>query len=146
MISGVRKAAGAPQLHESGGRRMAAAMLYPPAPMKAPNAEFTLSKLERVISGPGKIATLGEELERRGLQRSIVVTGKSLGNSPLLAQVTSAVGSRCAAVFKGVRQHVPRSVVGELEAEIARVDADTLIILSGSGGVDTCTVASASVL
>src|SRR6202046_3592580 len=142
MISGARKAAGAPQLHESGGRRMAAAMLYTPAPMKAPNAEFTLSKLERVISGPGKIAALGEELERRGLQRAIVVTGKSLGNSLLLAQVSGAVGSRCAAVFKGARQHVPRSVVGELEAEIARVDADSLISFGGGSPIDTCKVAS----
>jgi alcohol dehydrogenase class IV len=117
-------------------------MLYTPAPMKAPNAEFTLSKLERVISGPGKIAMLGEELERRGLQRAIVVTGKSLGNSPLLAQVTGAIGSRCAAVFKGARQHVPRSVVGELEAEIARVDADSLISFGGGSPIDTCKVAS----
>jgi len=121
---------------------MAAAMLYTPAPMKAPNAEFTLSKLERVISGPGKIAALGEELERRGLQRAIVVTGKSLGNSLLLAQVTGAIGSRCAAVFKGARQHVPRSVVGELEAEIIRVDADSLISFGGGSPIDTCKVAS----
>jgi len=125
---------------------MAAAMLYTPAPMKAPNAEFTLSKLERVISGPGKVATLGEELERRGLQRAIVVTGKSLGNSLLLAQVTGAIGSRCAAVFKGARQHVPRSVVGELEAEIARVDADSLISFGGGSPIDTCKVASFSFL
>ena len=39
--------------------------------MEAPNVDFTLSRLERVISGPGKIATLGEELERRGLKRAI---------------------------------------------------------------------------
>jgi alcohol dehydrogenase class IV len=110
--------------------------------MKAPDAEFTLSKLERVISGAGKIAALGEELERRGLQRAIVVTGKSLGNSLLLAQVTGAIGSRCAGVFKAARQHVPRSVVGELEAEIVRVDADSLISFGGGSPIDTCKVAS----
>jgi alcohol dehydrogenase len=110
--------------------------------MNAPNAEFTLSKIERVISGPGKISALGEELERRGLKRAIVVTGKSLGNSPLLAQVTGAIGARCAAVFKGARQHVPRSVVGELEAEITRVDADSLISFGGGSPIDTCKVAS----
>jgi maleylacetate reductase len=110
--------------------------------MKAPHAEFTLSKLERVISGPGKIAALGEELERRGLQRAIVVTGKSLGNSPLLDQVTGAIGSRCALVFKGARQHVPRSVVAELEAEITRVGADSLISFGGGSPIDTCKVAS----
>jgi alcohol dehydrogenase class IV len=110
--------------------------------MDAPNVDFTLSKLERVISGPGKIATLSDELERRALKRAIVVTGKSLGSSPLLEKVTGALGARCAAVFKGARQHVPRSVVSQLEAEITRVDADCLISFGGGSPIDTCKVAS----
>ena len=110
--------------------------------MEAPNVDFTLSRLERVISGPGKITTLGEELERRGLERGIVVTGKSLGSSRLLEEVTGALGTRCAAVFKGAKQHVPRSVVGELEAEIIRVNADCLISFGGGSPIDTCKVAS----
>jgi alcohol dehydrogenase class IV len=110
--------------------------------MDAPNIDFTLSRLERVISGSGKVSTLGEELERRGLKRAIVVTGKSLGNSPLLEKVTAALGARCAAVFKGARQHVPRSVVGQLEAEITRLDADSLVSFGGGSPIDTCKVAS----
>jgi len=110
--------------------------------MEAPNVDFTLSRLERVISGPGKITTLGEEVERRGLERGIVVTGKSLGSSRLLEEVTGALGTRCAAVFKGAKQHVPRSVVGELEAEIIRVNADCLISFGGGSPIDTCKVAS----
>jgi hypothetical protein len=39
--------------------------------MEASNVDFTLSRFERVISGPGKIAKLGEKLERRGLKRAI---------------------------------------------------------------------------
>lgn len=111
-------------------------------PMEAPNVDFTLSRLERVISGPGKITTLGEELERRGLERAIVVTGKSLGSSRLLEKVTGALGTRCAAVFKRAQQHVPRSVVGELEAEITRVNADCLVSFGGGSPIDTCKVAS----
>jgi alcohol dehydrogenase len=110
--------------------------------MEAPNVDFTLSRLERVISGPGKITTLGEELERRGLERGIVVTGKTLGSSPLLEKVTGALGTRCVAVFKGAQQHVPRSVVGQLEAEITRVNADCLISFGGGSPIDTCKVAS----
>jgi alcohol dehydrogenase class IV len=109
--------------------------------MEAPNIDFTLSRLEKVISGPGKIAALGEELDRRGLKRGIVVTGKTLGNSPLLEKVTGSLGARCAAVFKGARQHVPRSVVGQVEAEITRVDADCLISFGGGSPIDTCKVA-----
>jgi alcohol dehydrogenase class IV len=110
--------------------------------MEAPNVDFTLSRLERVISGPGKIATLGEELERRGLERAIVVTGKTLGSSKLLEKVTGALSTRCAAVFKRAQQHVPRSVVGELEAEITRVNADCLVSFGGGSPIDTCKVAS----
>jgi alcohol dehydrogenase len=110
--------------------------------MEAPNADFNLSRLERVMSGPGKVAALGEELDRRGLKRAIVVTGKSLGASPLLAKVTGAAGARCAAVFKGAKQHVPRSVVDELQKEIERVDADSLISFGGGSPIDACKVAS----
>ena len=108
--------------------------------------EFNLSKLERVISGPGKIEALGPELEKRGLQRAIVVTGKTLGASPLLVKVTSAMGSRCASVWKGARQHVPRSSVDALEAEIERVNADALVSFGGGSPIDSCKVASYSFL
>jgi alcohol dehydrogenase class IV len=69
--------------------------------MEALNTEFNLSRLERVISGPGKVSCLGEELGRRGLKRAIVVTGKTLGASQLLEKVTGAAGARVAAVYKG---------------------------------------------
>jgi alcohol dehydrogenase class IV len=69
--------------------------------MSAYIEEFTLSRLERVLSGPGKTAALGAELDRLQRSRVIVVTGKTLGASPLLARVTDALGPRCAAVFAG---------------------------------------------
>ncbi|HXX20367.1 MAG TPA: iron-containing alcohol dehydrogenase [Candidatus Acidoferrum sp.] len=110
--------------------------------MEAIIADFNLSKLERVMSGPGKVAAVGEELERRGLQRAIVVTGKTLGASRLLDRVTGAAGSRCAAVFKGAHQHVPRSTVNELQALIEQLGADSLVSFGGGSPIDTCKVAS----
>ena len=110
--------------------------------MESISAEFNLSKLERVISGPGKIAELGAELERRGLKRAIVVTGKTLGASRLLDNVTSAAGSRSAGVFKGARQHVPRSSVNELQEMIERQNADCLVSFGGGSPIDSCKVAS----
>jgi hypothetical protein len=49
-----------------------------PRPVEALDYDFDLSKLERVMSGADKVAALGHELERRGLKRTIVVTGKTL--------------------------------------------------------------------
>ena len=115
---------------------------YEGAPVKALDYDFNLSKLERVMSGAGKVAALGHELERRGLKRTIVVTGKTLGGSALLEKVTGAAGARCVAVFKGARQHVPRSSVHELQALIERENADSLIGFGGGSPIDTCKVAS----
>ena len=114
--------------------------------MQAPSGEFNFTRLERVIYGPGKVEVLGRELERRGLSRAVVVTGKSLGRSQLLDQVTGALGTRCAAVFKGSQQHVPLSTVVELVREIKRVDADCLVSFGGGSPIDTAKVAAASIL
>jgi len=114
--------------------------------VEAPVGEFNFTRLERVIFGPGKVEALGRELERRGLKRAVVVTGKTLGRSKLLDKVTGALGARCAAVYKGSRQHVPISTVRELVAEIKRVDADCLVSFGGGSPIDTAKVAASVIL
>jgi len=103
--------------------------------------EFTLSRLERVVSGFGKIAVLGAELDRLQRSRAIVVTGKTLGASPLLAQVTGALESRCVSVFAGARQHVPDSAVRELVGVIRDTRADCLVSFGGGSPIDMAKVA-----
>jgi alcohol dehydrogenase class IV len=114
--------------------------------VEAPNGEFNFTRLERVIFGPGKVAALSNELDRRGLKRALVVTGKTLGGSPLLDKVTSALGSRCMTVFKGAQQHVPLKTVRELVNEIQRTNADCLVSFGGGSPIDTAKVAAASIL
>jgi alcohol dehydrogenase class IV len=112
----------------------------------APNGEFNFTRLERVIFGPGKVSALANEMERRGLKRAVVVTGRSLGRSRLLDRVTNALGPRCAAVFKGAQQHVPLKTVRELIDEIKRAEADCLVSFGGGSPIDTAKVAAASIL
>lgn len=114
--------------------------------MDAPSGEFNFTRLERVIFGPGKVEMLGRELERRGLSRAVVVTGKTLGRSKLLDKVNGALGSRCAAVFKGSQQHVPLSTVRALTEEIRRVNADCLVSFGGGSPIDTAKVAASTIL
>ena len=108
---------------------------------EAPTGEFNLTRLERVIYGPGKIRALKEEIERRGLKRAVVVTTDVVAKLPILNDVTGALGSHCASVFMGIIQHVPRGTVNELEKEIERVDADSLISLGGGSPIDSSKVA-----
>jgi Iron-containing alcohol dehydrogenase len=110
------------------------------------NFEFTFTRLERIAFGPGKITTLGAELERMGATRALVATGKTLGASPLLERVTAAMGPHCAGVFAGVGQHVPASSVRALVAEAERVGADALVAFGGGSPIDACKVAAASLL
>jgi alcohol dehydrogenase len=112
-----------------------------PLRWQAPAGEFNSSRLERVIYGPGKIAALKDEMERRGLKRAVVVTTDVVAKLPILQQVTGALGSRLASVFSGIIQHVPRGTVNDLEKEIERVNADTLVSLGGGSPIDSSKVA-----
>lgn len=109
--------------------------------MQAPTGEFNLSRLERVIYGPGKIAALKDEMERRGLKRAVVVTTDVVAALPILKEVTGALGDKCASVFTGIIQHVPRGTVNELEKEIERANADSLVSLGGGSPIDSAKVA-----
>ena len=114
--------------------------------MDAPSGEFNFTRLERVIFGPGKVAELRHELERRDLKRAVVVTGKTLGASRLLDQVTGALGANCAAVFKNSQQHVPLSTVRELVDVIKRAEADCLVSFGGGSPIDTAKVAASAII
>ena len=103
--------------------------------------EFTLSRLERVLSGPGKAAALGAELDRLQRQRAVVVTGKTLGGSALMQRVTDALGARCVSVFTGARQHAPASAVAALVDVIAATHADCLVSFGGGSPIDMTKVA-----
>ncbi|MGC2758117.1 iron-containing alcohol dehydrogenase, partial [Candidatus Binatus sp.] len=86
--------------------------------------EYHFTRLETVVFGAGKVESLGRELSRRGSNRALIVTGKTLGRSKLLDKVKSAAGSALAGVFTGAEQHVPSHTVNELVAEARRVGAD----------------------
>ena len=66
--------------------------------MRTDSREFNLSGLERVVSGAGSVERLSLEMERRGLERAVVVTGRTLGASGLLERITGPLGGRCVAV------------------------------------------------
>jgi alcohol dehydrogenase class IV len=114
--------------------------------MQVPAGEFSFTRLEKVIFGAGSIAKVGQELDRRGLTRAVVVTGKSLGASSLLDQVTGALGARCAGVFKGISQHVPMQSVRALTEELRRLAADAVVSFGGGSPIDAGKVAIASIL
>ena len=114
--------------------------------MEPATGEFSFTRLEKVIFGPGKAAGLGAELERRGLSRALIVTGKTLGASRLLDRLTQAAGGRVAGVFKGASQHVPSRTVAALVEEYKRLGADCMVSFGGGSPIDTVKVAAKRIL
>jgi alcohol dehydrogenase class IV len=107
-------------------------------------AEFNLTRLEKVISGPGAVRAIGAELEARGVSRAVIVTGASLARSTLLARVQDAVGSHYAGLSAAAVQHAPAGAVREIAATLTRLDADAIVSFGGGSAIDSAKVAAAS--
>jgi len=114
--------------------------------VEAASGEFTFTRLERVVFGPGRLSALDTELERRGVRSALVVTGRTLGGSGLLDEVREAAGGRVRAVFDGARQHVPSATVEALAERAAEADADCLISFGGGSPIDTAKAAAKTLL
>src|SRR5262249_48367942 len=114
--------------------------------MDAASGEFSFTRLEKVIFGPGKIVELSGELERRGLKRAVIVTGQSLARGKLVCAAIEAGGGGGAAVFDRPAQPGPASTVRALTSEIERTNADTVISFGGGSPIDTAKVATASAI
>ena len=106
--------------------------------------QFFLTRLEKVVSGAGAIERIGDELDRRGASRALLVTGASLGRSRLLDRVRGALGARCQAVYAGAAQHAPAGRVRELSAALERSRSDSVVSFGGGSVIDSAKVAVAS--
>jgi alcohol dehydrogenase len=105
------------------------------------SGEYPLTQLERVVFGAGSVARLGDELDRLGASRAVVVTGRTLATSPLLDRVTGALGGRCRQVFAGARQHVPATAVAELARVLDATGADCIVSFGGGSPIDAAKAA-----
>ncbi|MGH8217998.1 MAG: iron-containing alcohol dehydrogenase [Steroidobacteraceae bacterium] len=108
--------------------------------------ELAFTRLEKVIFGPGRIERLREELERRRIERALLVTTRSLGRSALLDRVAGAAARRCAGIFAGTAQHAPSQTVRALTEELRRVDADAIVSFGGGSAIDSAKVAAACIM
>lgn len=104
---------------------------------RAFSGEFNLPRLERVVSGPGSLAAIGDELDRRGVARVLVVTGRTLGASPLGARLQAALGARPVHLFTGARQHTPSATVAQVAALVGETGADAVVSFGGGSPIDT---------
>jgi alcohol dehydrogenase class IV len=107
-------------------------------------SEFNLTRLEKVISGPGSVDALGAEMDVRGVTRAVIVTGASLGRSHLLERVREALGARCAGVSCHAAEHAPAAGVRAISGMLTELQADAIVSFGGGSAIDSAKVAAAS--
>jgi alcohol dehydrogenase class IV len=80
--------------------------------------------------------SLGGELERLGVERAILLTGRSLGGGNLIGEVRDAASGRIIEEFAGVAAHNPTSTVEAASAALAGARADCIVAFGGGSVVD----------
>jgi maleylacetate reductase len=105
--------------------------------MDIPSGEYRFGRVERIVFGPGKAASLADEMKRRNLRRAIIITGKTLGRSKLLDKVASPLGDCLAGVFANTQQHVPSQTVENAISFAMDHDPDCVVSFGGGSPIDT---------
>ena len=98
---------------------------------------FNNPHVERVISGPGSLGKLADEVERLGGTRAMVLISPSVAKTFLLNKVKAGLGGKCVAVFDQVKPHSPTESI-EKAVELARhSNIDVLVSVGGGSAIDT---------
>jgi maleylacetate reductase len=91
---------------------------------------------ERVVHGKPAADAVRAEIERVGAKRVLLLTTRSLTESALIRNVTSALGDRCAGRYSAIPAHSPREAVIAGAALAREVEADHLLAVGGGSVID----------
>jgi len=87
----------------------------------------------RVVFGPGRLAELGEEVERLGLTRVLVLGTPE--QEVTLQAAADGLGGRAAGVFAQARQHVPAAIAAAAADRARELGADGCVAVGGGSSV-----------
>jgi maleylacetate reductase len=91
------------------------------------------SQQYRVVFGAGTSVRLGEETERLGIKRALVLTTPE--QQDLGQRLGAGLGERLAGVFAGARMHTPVEVTNEALGIVESRDIDGLVAIGGGSTV-----------
>jgi maleylacetate reductase len=87
----------------------------------------------RVIFGAGTLARLGDEVDRLGLRRVLVLSTPP--QQPDAERLAASLGDRAAGVFAGATMHTPVEVTERAMAEVAARGADGIVAVGGGSTI-----------
>lgn len=92
-----------------------------------------ISQRYRVVFGAGTAARLGEEIERLGIKRALVLTTRE--QQDLGRELGARLGDRLAGLYAGARMHTPVEVTNEALGIVESRDIDGLVAIGGGSTV-----------
>jgi alcohol dehydrogenase class IV len=99
---------------------------------------FVHLPVDRVIFGAGALSDLPQAVERLGMKRAFIITGKTLATkTEWISRVQALLGDRCAGVFSETSQHVPKRTILEAATQAGDAQADGLVSVGGGSPIDT---------
>jgi maleylacetate reductase len=109
-------------------------MSHPGNPFQA--GAYRSSMMERVHWGRPAAEVLLEELALGHARRVLLVTNRSLRESPQLAGLVEGLSTRLAGVYAGVTAHSPRVCAVEGASQARASSADLLVAVGGGSVID----------
>lgn len=96
-----------------------------------------------IVYGRDKAGTLGTELAQRGVERALLVTGQTVGQTPAVVDpVRDGVGDRLAGVFTETTPEKRLDTALDGAEKLQTSEADALVSLGGGSSLDVATVIS----
>ncbi|WP_083745233.1 iron-containing alcohol dehydrogenase family protein [Variovorax sp. KK3] len=91
----------------------------------------------RVLSGPGTIDRIADEVRRLDAKRVLLITGRRTGQTQLVARIRTVLGELLVETFDGVTEHSSVAIVEQLARRVREIDADLLLAVGGGSASDT---------
>src|SRR3990167_7376546 len=99
---------------------------------------FVHLPVDRVIFGAGSLSELPQAVERLGVKRAFIITGRTLATkTEWISRVQGLLGGRCAGVYGEASQHVPKRTILDAAAQARDAQADGLVSVGGGSPIDT---------
>src|SRR3989304_8626356 len=98
---------------------------------------FVHPPVDRVIYGAGALGELPQAVERLGMKRTFIITGRTLATkTELISRVQGLLGDRCSGVYGEASQHVPKRTILDAAAQARDAQADALVSVGGGRPID----------
>jgi alcohol dehydrogenase len=98
----------------------------------------------KIACGPGCVGEIGVELERRGVERALIVCGSTVGSTPAVVDpVRKGVGDRLVDVFAETTPEKRLATAVDGARLARRADVGALVALGGGSSLDVAKVIAA---